>query len=148
MAASSDRWVEKLLAFNRFDDEFRKAVRLSILSNLILVNSLECSSEQDFSAKILQLLTVDSSEAHDIVIERLNMLEHFWVLSKAAETLVDRSLGFQLGFGQVDRREPPVQVARDKRSLVLGNLLAPPPKLPRSATKALNQDAAHSSSPL
>ncbi|CAE7358804.1 unnamed protein product [Symbiodinium natans] len=140
MAASSDRWVEKLLAFNRFDDEFRKAVRLSILSNLILVNSLECSSEQDFSAKILQLLTVDSSEAHDIVIERLNMLEHFWVLSKAAETLVDRSLGFQLGFGQVDRREPPVQVARDKRSLVLGNLLAPPPKLPRSATKALNQD--------
>ena len=146
--APSDRWVTKILSFPCFDDLFRESVTRTHLSNLQLVLAMEVCSESEFAAKVLEWSPSLAPDHHKALAARPEMLEQFWVFTKAAEAVFSESFCFQLGMSQTAKvaRTQGADAASElrKRSALLA-LLAP---VRSPKPKLLGPGSSSSNSPL
>ncbi|CAE7771734.1 unnamed protein product [Symbiodinium sp. CCMP2592] len=103
VTASPDRWTAKILAYPCFDAAFVSALLGTQLANLQVVLAMEVETPGMFAQKVYEWTSKLAPEAHEAFAARPQMLEQFYIFAKAAETLFEESLGYQMGFSRCEK---------------------------------------------
>ncbi|CAE7224530.1 unnamed protein product [Symbiodinium sp. CCMP2592] len=116
-----------------------------------VVLAMEVETPGMFAQKAYEWTSKLAPEAHEVFAARPQMLEQFYIFAKAAETLFEESLGYQLGFSRcekVPRQRSSRSIAEFQRDMAIRALAAPvlaPGVRPSLAAK---KPASSSSTPL
>ena len=127
-AAPADRWAAKILAYPCFDGAFRQALVATRLVELPFVLAIEASSPGEFAATALDWTSRSTKDVHEVLADKVQMLEQFWIFVKAAEFLFTESLGYQMGFARcskVPRERSAESIAHFQREMAVRALAAP-----------------------
>ncbi|CAE7525787.1 unnamed protein product, partial [Symbiodinium sp. CCMP2456] len=127
-AAPADRWAAKILAYPCFDGAFCQALVATRLVELPFVLAIEASSPGEFAATALDWTSRSSKDVHEVLADKVQMLEQFWIFVKAAEFLFTESLGYQMGFARcskVPRERSAESIAHFQREMAVRALAAP-----------------------
>ncbi|CAE7825222.1 unnamed protein product [Symbiodinium sp. CCMP2592] len=128
VTASQDRWTAKILAYPCFDAAFVSALLGTQLANLQVVLAMEVETPGMFAQKAYEWTSKLAPEAHEVFAARPQMLEQFYVFAKAAETLFEESLGYQMGFSRcekIPRQRSSLSIAEFQRDMAIRALAAP-----------------------